>query len=240
MNAKELTELAISWLSATHPDSILVTELSVADWGGASIDVAAITPTHIVGVEIKGEGDSPTRLDRQGLAYGMVAREMWLLCDESIRSKCFARKPSGWGRLEIWEDAVRPWNRSTKLGEWVSTGPNSGYVPTVRDDSTYEPDVARVAGHLCPRILCETLWRDELYEIARHHKLKMTTRATVEPLREVICEQLPVSLIHTAMITALRNREWKKRIIDLRSSVGKERTMPQQSMELLESGAPAD
>ena len=93
MRAPELRDLTIAWLRARHPEAIIVPELSVADWGGASIDVAAITPTHIVGVEIKAEGDSPSRLDLQGAVYPRVAREMWLLPDESIREKCFAKKP---------------------------------------------------------------------------------------------------------------------------------------------------
>ena len=72
MKAPELLPLAVDWLAETYPGSIIVTELSVADWGGALVDVAAITETEIVGVEIKGDGDSPARLKLQGMAYGRV------------------------------------------------------------------------------------------------------------------------------------------------------------------------
>ena len=54
MRANQLLKLAIAWLKESHPGSIIVTELSVADWGGARIDVAAITEEEVVGVEIKG------------------------------------------------------------------------------------------------------------------------------------------------------------------------------------------
>lgn len=50
MKAGELRELAINWLRTTYPNSLIVTELSVADWDAASIDVAAITENHIVGI----------------------------------------------------------------------------------------------------------------------------------------------------------------------------------------------
>lgn len=92
MKANELTELAIEWLSKQYPDSVIVTELSVSSWGGASIDVAAITDNEIAGIEIKGEGDSPSRLKLQGLVYGRVARKMWLLADEKASRRSALQK----------------------------------------------------------------------------------------------------------------------------------------------------
>lgn len=97
ISAGQLRDLASAWLEQRHPGAVIVTELSVSDWGGALVDIAAITETHIVGVEIKGAGDSPTRLDRQGLAYGMVIKEMWLLACPTLADKCRARRPAGWG-----------------------------------------------------------------------------------------------------------------------------------------------
>ena len=145
MIAKDLLALAIDWLRDSYPGSVIVSELSVADWGGASVDVAAITETHIVGVEIKGDGDSPARLDRQGLAYGMVCQEMWLLPAPSLLERCRSRRPSGWGMLEVWEGTVRPLNRATKSGERVKTKYGTR-VPQVRDDSRYVPGRALVGG----------------------------------------------------------------------------------------------
>lgn len=219
MKANELKDLAIDWLKTAHPDSIIVTELSVGDWGAASIDVAAITPTHIVGVEIKGEGDSPTRLARQGITYGMVAREMWLLCDLSLQDKCFARRPKGWGRLELHEGVVRPYNRATKRGEAISMGEGRTRWPSVRDDSRYEPEIVSHQKQQTPWTMCGALWRDELYEIARIYQLACGGRAAlVEPLTEAICGGLPVTIIHDEMIRALRDRVWRKPVIDLRRS----------------------
>lgn len=216
MKADELTRLAIDWLCHSYPDAIIVRELSVADWGGASLDVGAITPNEIVGVEVKGEGDSPARLPLQGLAYGMVARKMWLLPDQSIYQKCRAKKPTGWGLLEIWDGKCRPMNTATKLGEKVKT--KTGYhFPAVRDDTRYMPSEARALNGLCPAKLCGTLWRDELARISAKYAL-LCHKATVEPLRDAIISQLPVSVIHDEMIAALRARTWKKAVIDLRRS----------------------
>lgn len=221
MKANELRELAINWLRAEYPNSIIVTELSVSVWGGALIDVAAITETEIVGVEIKGEGDSPTRLELQGHVYGRVARRMWLLADESIQAKCFAKCPSGWGRLEVWDGAVRPFNRAKKrVGEEAvkATSKHPGYKRAVyeRDDSQYDPDTAGEERALCPWSMCGTLWRDELYDIARLHRVQTVGRANVLPLTEAITNQLPMPVIHSAMIDQLRRRVWRKPVIDNR------------------------
>lgn len=216
MRANELRDLTIDWLGRTYPASVIVTELSVGDWGSASIDVAAIAETHIVGVEIKGEGDTHTRLDRQGLAYGMVAKEMWLLSDESIREKCHNHKPAGWGRLEVWEGAVRPWNRATKCGDPIDRPGGGHRYPSVRDDSRYDPDLARVRGHLCPDAICGALWRDELLQICKDAGVKMPVKSTVQPLTDAIVQALPVGLVHDFAVAALRKRAWKKPVIDTR------------------------
>jgi len=216
LHAAKLRDLAISWLREYAPNSVIVSELSVASWGGASIDVAAITVDRIVGVEIKGEGDSPSRLGRQGLAYGMVAKEMWLLCDETIRKRCFSQRPTGWGRLEVWNGEVRPWNRATKLGELEKTKHGSRR-PSIRDDDRYDPDKCTLKAHLCPLVMCGTLWRDELFEVARRTGLSGLGRAvTVDPLTEAICSELSAPIIHDEMIAALRRRSWRKEILDYR------------------------
>lgn len=210
MKAKELCALAADWLTSAVPNAIIVTELSVAEWGGAMVDVAAIGETHIVGVEVKGEGDSPARLALQGLAYGMVVREMWILADASIQAVCHARRPPDWGRLEIWEGKVRPWNRATKLGEPIKRADGLTSYPVVRDDDTYDPDKARESQLLSPGVMCGALWRDELYNIVRRHQLRLGRSATVVPLREAIVRDLPVGIIHQEMIAELRGRAWRK------------------------------
>jgi hypothetical protein len=235
MKAAELRDLAIAWLASEYPGSIIVTELSVSDWGGALIDVAAITETEIVGVEIKGEGDSPSRLELQGHVYGRVARRMWLLADVSIQEKCFAKCPGGWGRLEVWEGAVRPLNRAKKqIGtekvKATKANAYSSYERPIygRDDSRYDPDTAGEERALCPWSMCGTLWRDELYDIARLHRVKTVGRANVLPLTEAITNQLPMPVIHAAMIDQLRRRIWRKPVIDNRQQ--SEKRLVQKAM----------
>jgi hypothetical protein len=218
VKADILTEKAIDWMKVEYPDSIVVTEMSVDDWGSARIDVAAITDKDIVGVEIKGEGDSPTRLDLQGLVYGKVARRMWLLVSPAgtLAERCEKKRPRGWGRLEVFDGDVRPKNVARKLGpvEKTTHGTRQGYVP---DPDTYKPDDAMRYFRQCPWAMCGTLWRDELYEIARLNGVQVKGRALAGALTDAICEQMPVPKLHDEMIKQLRQRVWRKPVIDLRS-----------------------
>ncbi|MEM9043503.1 MAG: hypothetical protein AAGC81_02325 [Pseudomonadota bacterium] len=194
--APELLELSIEWARTTFPDSVIVPEMSVADWGGASLDLGIITDSEVIGIEIKGEGDSPARLPLQGVAYPLVCRFMYLLCCPSIEVRCHKKRPTGWGRLSIEE------------GQIVEARPGA------RELRTQSPDR-----------LCGTLWREELYNIARLNDLKVRGRPTFEPLRRAICDQMTLPRIHDEMVRALRERKWNngrplhlhKRIIDTRS-----------------------
>lgn len=190
MRSAELTELAIAWLREQHPDAYVTIELSVAEWGGASVDVAAITSSEVVGVEVKGEGDSPSRLELQGLKYGRVCKHMWLLPtpDGTLGSRCDKKKPAGWGRLGLVDGKVE------------NIGPRASDQP-----------------HLCAMAMCETLWRDELYELAKIGDVHVAggKRPNVTNLRSSIVESLPTPRIHDLMIERLRARTWQpgKRVI---------------------------
>jgi hypothetical protein len=183
--------MAEEWLASRSDVETIIHEFSVADWGGASVDVAAITPTHIVGVEIKGEGDSPARLALQGCMYSRVVKEMWLLPSPVIAEKIDAKRPRGWARLEVHEGRVRPENK------W-SFG------------SVYEPVPHSFSNHLCAGVMCETLWRDELYAIAKSAGLAPRSRARVKDLTDLLVNNLTTHQIHERMVEALRRRAWRR------------------------------
>lgn len=99
-SADGLKAFAKLWLRRRYPDALIVEEFSLAEYGGALIDVAAIRSDHIVGVEIKGEGDSPARLALQGMMYSRICREIWLLTAPSLAKRCRNKLPPGWGVIE--------------------------------------------------------------------------------------------------------------------------------------------
>jgi len=201
MKTHELTGLAEAWLIGAYPNSIIVRELSVARWGGAMIDIAAITEKEIVGVEVKGESDSARRLPLQGLAYGMVARKMWLLPDKKNSKQCRKAKPPGWGELCIYDGVCK----RRIIGRYKATG-----APLM--------SVAHDTRLLSPYRLCGALWKSELVSLAGHFHLSLKNARKVRQITDLIIKHVPVIEIHDKTIALLRSRVWKKDVLDLRKS----------------------
>jgi hypothetical protein len=99
MKAAELKAIAKVWLRRQYPEAHILEEFSVAEYGGALVDVAAICEDQIVGVEIKGDGDSAARLKLQGQMYSRVCRTMYLLPSPDLLKKCDQQKPPEWEML---------------------------------------------------------------------------------------------------------------------------------------------
>lgn len=190
MKAKELTDLAEVWLSERYTDATIVREFSVSNYGGALIDIAAITDHEIVGIEIKGEGDSPSRLPLQGHVYGRVASKMFLLTDPSIHEKCLKKKPQCWSSLSISEGKISQNPRYTSYSEPI-------YL-------------------ICPYSLCGTLWKSELQNVAMVERLKFKKGWAVHELTNLIVNNLPAPKIREQTIKQLRKRQWLKPVLDLR------------------------
>ncbi len=185
--AARLLEAARVWARARYPDAILVSELSVGNWGSASLDLGIITGTEIIGIEIKGDGDSPTRLKLQACAYGRAATRMWLLPAPSLQQRIFAKHvPTGWGQLEMFEGRVR--NARVYADE-------------------FEPD--RLAN--APLQLTECLWKDELRSVSDRLQLASSARLRVDELQTQIAEHRPMADIRREVVNQLRRREWRLR-----------------------------
>lgn len=105
MKADELKVIAADWLRLRFPEAHILYEFSLAEYGGALIDVGAVCGDQIVGVEIKGDGDSPSRLKLQGQMYSRVCRQVYLLAAPSIEDKCQKNRPPEWKPLFLDEES---------------------------------------------------------------------------------------------------------------------------------------
>jgi hypothetical protein len=186
MKAPELLSLAVDWLARRYPDSLIVPELSVGTWGAALLDCAAVTKDFIIGVEIKGEGDSPARMPLQAALYSKAASRMFFLPCPDLEERCFKHLPDAWGRLTVRdgqiEHQVSSWRQRDRAGE---------------------PDDLCVA----PAQLLQCLWRDELDLIAMRHQI-ITGKVGVEKLRWELAEQVPLRTLRLEVCEALRLRRW--------------------------------
>jgi hypothetical protein len=177
--APELCEMASDWLARTYPGSLIVRELSVGDWGGAQLDVAAITETHIVGVEIKGEGDSLTRLRLQERLYSKAARHMFLLPTPSLALKLKKANRGLWPLLHVVDGQVR---RVSKY----ATAP----LP------------------VAPRQLLQALCGKELKDLCKTLGCHDTKHTKVRQWTDAIIETAPLPLIEAEVCSRLRQRNW--------------------------------
>lgn len=191
IGARDLLGLAQMWLAQHYPDSLIVPEFSIGNWGSALIDVAAITPTEIIGIEIKGAGDSHTRLALQAAVYSKAATRMFVVACPTIEQKIFRFSSPDWGRLRVDGDTL------------VRAEP-----------SAYQRN--REPAFLCtaPRQLLQSLWRNELYQIAARNGIIVGKRATADALLEAISEGIPLKVIRTEVCEALRTRRaWDKKFV---------------------------
>ncbi len=186
--APELTARAVCWLKKEYPGALVMTEFNAAKWGGALIDVAAITKDQIIGVEIKGEGDNLARLVLQGPSYSTVASEMFLLCcpdlHESVKKS--DKTPRGWTRLHVAGEGIDVdgyrWKRGP--GVAISNLPNS------------------------PMALCDLLWKPELVRLAQSLGCNVVSRMRADEVALRVTDHFPLAKIRQGVIDHLRIRDW--------------------------------
>lgn len=185
--APRLCDLASDWLAARYPDALIVRELSVGKWGSAMLDIAAITADHIYGVEIKGDGDSHARLDRQGWIYSRVASRMFLLSAPSLDAAATKHLPSGWWHLRAGESGVQAGHLDRNL--WGHIG---------------GPDQLPNA----PAQLLECLITRELKRVGKVLTPAVDIGKTVPTMIAAISENAPLKAVRAAVCDQLRARDW--------------------------------
>lgn len=184
--APRLCDLASDFLAERFPGALIVRELSIGNWGAALLDIAAVTETEIIGIEIKGDGDSHARLERQGWTYSQVATRMGLLSAPSLESSTIKRLPAGWRSLRLVQGAVK--------------------YPTYAWDK--EKDWPRLC--TAPARLLECLWGRELKAVATAFGLHSRAMTKVDEWTQALAENVPLKVLRPAVCQALRERDWVK------------------------------
>ena len=188
--APELLELAAQFLARRYPNSLIVRELSIGNWGSALIDLVAICDDEIIGIEIKGDGDSPTRLGLQQALYSKAADRMWILPSPDLENRCFEGKHKvtrEWGRLVLRDGKIEPfkysWGAESKPGKLA----------------------------IAPAQLLEALWKAELQFIAAGERCNSHSRMKVDELVDEISELVPLRNIRKAVCGRLLERDWAEK-----------------------------
>jgi len=189
-DAKTLLGWALWWAREQWPDAVLVPELSVASWGGARLDLGIVTPSELIGVEIKGEGDSAGRLQLQGWSYSMVATQMFLLPCDLLRTKCFNAKPPGWLMC-----------RNTE-GGWYNLKHESGVRQRGHGFD------GKTLAH-SPQRLVELLWADEVRRLVRAFDVDIMGTRGADQRAKCVAEQVPLGKLRPKVYQTLYERRWE-------------------------------
>lgn len=181
-----LKEVGMAWLRQRWPQSLIIPEFSASQGGGARIDLAAVTDTELIGLELKGDGDSAGRLVIQGVQYSAVASRMYLLPSPSLHKSCANKKPRDWFMMKYEDGAVRV--------------------------AEYEP----ADGNLMPTSplrLLEMCHADEVRGLARLLKVDVLGARGYTDVARRISESAPLVDIRREVLRTLRHRAWHKLMI---------------------------
>lgn len=187
-----LTDMAEKWLRLNLPDALIMREFNAAKWGGALIDIVAITKTRIIGIEIKGQGDSLTRLKLQGPSYSLVTNKMYLLCCPELWEKCKKKflKPQGWIGLVIDGDDLKYEHESFYNREHIVDSDIYHRLPN------------------SPFALCSLLWKVELVHLGQRLRCDVVSSMNVSAIIKTISEICPLREIRQGVIDTLLVRNW--------------------------------
>lgn len=241
MKADELTDLACDWLAFRFPGAKVVTEMPVGHGGRASIDVAAICADQIVGVEIKGEGDSPSRLKLQGPVYDRICRQVYLLACPGFETRIQSHRPNDWKPIFVKGDPVK-FPPDSPLHEPRSLSQNK---------ADYCGPLHRGVGlGLCPAALAGLIWTNE-YGLLHDALLDVRDSHPWDDFKKIpiawsgrlkddkiasIAANIPLCFLEPAVCTVLRARpDWKlsKKELAIRMARNEERIAKMKAEGLL-------
>ena len=180
--AARLTDMAVEWLRGHYPGALIIPEFVCGAMGNARVDVAAIMPDGIHGVEVKGDGDTHARLPSQGPLFSAVCSTVHLIWTPNKPDYNTKHCPPYWGRLHINEGQV-----------------TSAYYDCWRDCL------------LSPYQLLGTIWRKEMKRLCVRLRVSHDPkRSTVAQMTRDIADNIPLKEIRNGVCEILRERDWSQ------------------------------
>ena len=190
---QEIRDAVVRRLRGVWPEARIVHELNVAGTGSNRIDVAAIAPAAIIGVEIKSKRDTLKRLPDQWTAFNQCCHEVYVAAHE----KHFEPQPHGWApRLKI-DDRRRP---SIENAAWL--------YRTDVDVRGWKVKAAFRCRPLNPAGMLDMLWREELAFEACRARCYGGARATRHDMGRELAWYLTGREVVEAVCRQLRAREF--------------------------------
>jgi hypothetical protein len=198
-----IRDFVVDRLRALFPSARIIHELNVSGQGSNRIDVAAVTTTAVVGVEIKSERDTLKRLEEQWGAFSRCCHFVLIAAHE----KHFAEYRSEGRRDDVPSDIhlnhpifLGKWNKEKHVWRWPEpvAHRHGGFW-------RFDPfkDVLRQTK---AEDLLLMLWADELRSECARHGLACSSRITRPDMIREMVWNMTGREIATAVCRQLRAR----------------------------------
>lgn len=201
---KDIREPLFDFLEERYGKVRILEEKTV---GNSRADVVMVIPDKVVGIEIKSDADTYTRLESQVADYDLYFDQNIVVVGSTHAGHVAEHVPDYWGIISVEEYDTGI--KSDTDGKPVAEGLEDG----VSDKLTHKIDFYVVREmQLNPRAdLLRTiriLWRPELAHIQETYSLPMYKGKSKDFVRTLIVDRLPAEIVHHEISEILFERDY--------------------------------
>ena len=177
---KDIREPLFDFLEERYGKVRILEEKTV---GNSRADVVMVMPDKVVGIEIKSDADTYTRLERQVADYDLYFDQNIVVVGSSHASHVAEHVPEYWGIVSVEEyDAD---NIDFYVVREMQPNPKADILRTIR-----------------------ILWRPELAHIQETYSLPMYKGKSKDFVRTLIVDRLPAEIVHHEISELLFERDY--------------------------------
>lgn len=177
---KDIREPLFEFLEERYGKVRILEEKTV---GNSRADVVMVIPDKIVGIEIKSDADTYTRLERQVADYDLYFDMNIVVVGSTHASHVAEHVPEYWGIVSVEEDCTS--NIDFYVVREMQTNPKADLLRTIR-----------------------VLWRPELAHIQETYSLPMYKGKSKDFVRTLIVDRLPAEIVHHEISELLFERDY--------------------------------
>ena len=183
---KDIREPLFEFLEERYGKVRILEEKTV---GRSRADVVMVIPDKIVGIEIKSDADTYTRLERQVADYDLYFDQNIVVVGSTHASHVAELVPEYWGIISVEE-------YETDIDFYVvremQPNPKADLLRTIR-----------------------VLWRPELAHIQETYSLPMYKGKSKDFVRNIIVDRLPAEIVHHEISEVLFERDYATMIEEI-------------------------
>ena len=176
---KDIREPLFDFLEERYGKVRILEEKTV---GNSRADVVMVIPDKIVGIEIKSDADTYTRLERQVADYDLYFDQNIVVVGSTHASHVAEHVPKYWGIISVEEYEA---DIDFYVVREMQPNPKADLLRTIR-----------------------VLWRPELAHIQETYSLPMYKGKSKDFVRTIIVDRLPAEIVHHEISEILFERDY--------------------------------